>query len=57
MLARISGDEFTALVKNTDDKTTVKNIIKMVKADLDGFNAESDKDYDLSVSMGYCQIQ
>jgi len=53
IVARVSGDEFTALIKREDDPEVIKAYVDGVSQRLTVLNKEVDKPYTLSISLGY----
>lgn len=53
-VARMGGDEFTALV-DTDDETYIKRIIDCTQGFIKDYNLKSHKPYTLSASIGYAK--
>lgn len=55
IFARMSGDEFTVLIKNTSVEMEIKDVILTIKRKLDQFNNLKIKPYKLSLSLGYAR--
>lgn len=53
IVARVSGDEFTALIKNEGDEAQIKAYVKGVTGELKGINKAAGKAFDLNISLGY----
>ena len=53
VVARMSGDEFTALIKNVKEASLIDVYMTQVNKRLDDFNKMPTKPYQLSISMGY----
>lgn len=53
IVARMSGDEFTALILNAESEEIMRDYLKAIQEELDDFNSSGIKPYALSVSLGY----
>ncbi len=51
-VARIGGDEF-AIFGNCNNENEVKMLERSIQAEINKYNKNSDKDYKISISMGY----
>lgn len=52
---RYAGDEFVILL-NTQDKQKVSNVVDEIHSRLSEYSSETDIDFELSVSVGQCEI-
>lgn len=53
IVARMSGDEFIAIAVNKASEVEAKKIIKLINSNFHNHNLNSNKPYNLSISIGY----